>query len=139
MTIATDLLERHIRTLFADPTQWKSLIADDMIWELPYAVGIGHPLRLSGRSEVEAHVGWFLTAVQDFEFSDLRVIAGADPESAVAEVRGEALIRSTGRVYRQEYVFVLKSAGNKIAFLREYFDPVRAAQALDIPILSLQA
>jgi ketosteroid isomerase-like protein len=139
MTIATDLLERHIRTLVADTPQWKSLIADDIIWELPYAAGIGHPLRLSGRSAVEAHVDWFLKAVQEFNFYDLRTVAAADPESAVAEVRAQGIIRATGRVYRQEYVFFLKSTGNKISFLREYFNPVRAAQALDIPILPIQA
>jgi uncharacterized protein len=33
----------------------------------------------------------------------------------------------------------LRAAGGKIAFLREYFDPVRAAQALDTPILSLES
>jgi uncharacterized protein len=28
---------------------------------------------------------------------------------------------------------------NKIVFLREYFDPVRAAKALDTPILGLES
>ena len=31
-----------------------------------------------------------------------------------------------------------RSAGGKIVSLREYFDPVRAAMALDTPILGLQ-
>ena len=37
--------------------------------------------------------------------------------------------------YLQEYVLFLHARGGKIAFLREYFDPVRAAKALDTPIL----
>src|SRR3989337_1116925 len=49
--------------------------------------------------------------------------------------KAEALIKSTGRIYRQEYVLFLRAAGGRIAFLREYFDPVRAAKALDTPIL----
>ena len=49
-------------------------------------------------------------------------------------MKGEGLIKSTGRVYRQDYVLFLRAAGGKIAFLREYFDPVRAARALDTPI-----
>jgi uncharacterized protein len=52
----------------------------------------------------------------------------------VAEVRAERLITATGRTYRQEYVLFLRAEGGKIAFLREYFDPVRAAHALDAPI-----
>jgi uncharacterized protein len=64
MTIASDLLHRHIQTLVEDHTQWQTLIADDVVWELPYAPAIGHPARLSGRDEVVRHVAWFLGAVE---------------------------------------------------------------------------
>ena len=138
MTIATDLLRRHFETLVADNAQWQTLIADDLSWELPYAPAIGHPARLSGREAVVRHVTWFLGAVENFRFFDLEVYAFADPEAAVAEVKAEALIKPTGRVYRQEYVVFLRAAGGKIAFLREYFDPARAAKALDTPILGLE-
>ena len=60
-------------------------------------------------------------------------------DGAVAEVKAEGLIKATGRLYRQEYVLFLHAAGGKIASLREYFDPVRAARALDTPILGLEA
>ena len=84
-------------------------------------------------------VTWFLGAVDDFRFFDLQVYACADPDAAVAEVKAEGLIKPTGRRYRQEYVVFLRAAGGKIAFLREYFDPVRAAQALDTPIRGLES
>jgi ketosteroid isomerase-like protein len=135
MTIAADLLRRHFETLVADNAQWQTLIADDLVWELPFAPAIGHPARLSGREAVVRHVTWFLGAVENFRFFDLEVHAFADPEGAVAEVKAEALIKPTGRLYRQEYVVFLRAAGGKIAFLREYFDPTRAAKALDTPIL----
>ena len=135
MTIASDLLRRHFETLVADNAQWQMLIADDLVWELPYAPAIGHPARLSGREAVVRHVNWFVGAVENFRFFDLGVYAFADPEGAVAEVKAEALIKPTGRLYRQEYVVFLRAAGGKIAFLREYFDPVRASKALDTPIL----
>ncbi len=35
------------------------------------------------------------------------------------------------------YVVFLRAADGKIVFLREYFDPVRAAKAMDLPIASL--
>ena len=139
MTIATDLLHRHFQTLVADHAQWQTLIADDLVWELPYAPAIGHPARLSGRDEVVRHVTWFLGAVEQFRFFDLQVHAFADPDAAVAEVQAEARIKPTGRLYRQAYVVFLRAAGGKIACLREYFDPVRAAQALDAPILGLDS
>jgi uncharacterized protein len=109
------------------------------LWELPYAPAIGHPARLSGREVVVGHITWFLGAMENFRFFDLKVYALADPEAAVAEVKAEALIRSTGRIYLQDYVLFLRAAGGKIAFLREYFDPTRAAKALDTPILGLES
>src|SRR5437899_2020746 len=139
MTIAADLLQRHFQTLVADNAQWQTLIADGLLWELPYAPALGHPARLSGREAVVRHVTWFLGAVENFRFFDLEVHAFADPEAAVAEVKAEGLIKATGRIYRQEYVLFLRAAGGKIAFLREYFDPARAARALGAPILGLES
>jgi len=72
--------------------------------------------------------------VENFRFFDLKVYAFVDPEGAVAEVKAEGLVKPTGRIYRQDYVLFLRAAGGKIAFLREYFDPVRAAKAMDAPI-----
>ena len=67
--------------------------------------------------------------MEDFRFFDLQVYACADPDAAVAEVKAEARIKSTGRLYRQECVL----------FLREYFDPARAAKALETPMLGLES
>src|SRR5438046_1631195 len=102
MSIASDLLQRHFETLVADNGRWQTLIADDLVWELVYAPSIGHPPRLSGRNEVKHHVTWFLGAVENFRFFDLRASPFADPQAAVAEVRAEGLIKSTGPVSRKE-------------------------------------
>ena len=134
MTIASDLLQQHIQTLVADNARWQTLIADDLLWELAYAPAIGHPARLSGCEEVVRHATWFVGAVENFRFFDLKMYPLADPEGAVAEVKGEGLIKATGLIYRQDYVLFLRAAGGRIAFLREYFDPVRAAKALGTPI-----
>ena len=138
MTIASDLLQRHIQTLVDDNAQWQTLIADDILWELAYAPALGHPARLSGRAEVIRHVTWFLSALENFRFIDPKVYPFADPQAAVAQVRAEGIIKTTGRIYRQEYVVFLRAAYGKIVFIREYFDPTRAAKALDTPILDLE-
>jgi len=138
MSIASDLLERHIQTLVGDPVQWRTLMADDIVWELAYAPAIGHPARLAGRDEVTRHVDWFLGAVEDFRFIEPKVHAFAEPQAAVAQVRAEAIIKPTGRLYRQEYVVFLRGKGDKIAHLREYFDPTRASKSMNAPILDLE-
>ncbi len=139
MTIAPDLLQQHIQTLVDDNARWQTLIADNILWELAYAPSLGHPAQLSGRKEAVRHATWFVGAVENFRFFDLKVYALTDVQGAVAEVKGEGLIKSTGRMYRQDYVVFLRAADGKIAFLREYFDPVRAAKALDTPILGLES
>jgi ketosteroid isomerase-like protein len=78
-------------------------------------------------------------AVENFRFFDVRIQAFADPEAAVAEVKGEGRIKATGRSYRQDYVVFLRASGRKIGFLREYFDPTRAAKAMNASILDLES
>jgi hypothetical protein len=87
MTIASELAQRHIQTLVDDNTQWQTLIADDVLWELAYAPSIGHPAKLSGREEAVRHASWFIGAVENFRFFELKVYALADPERAAAEVK----------------------------------------------------
>jgi uncharacterized protein len=134
VTIAADLLQRHLETLLKRG-EWETLLADDIVWELPFAPALGHPARLEGREAVEKHVNWFRGAVENFRFSDIRVYPLADPNGAAAEVRAEGCLIASGREYRQEYVFFLRAAGGKIALLREYFDPTRAAKALELNII----
>src|SRR5438270_10158325 len=99
MTIASDLLEQHIQTLVDDNARWRTLIADDVLWELTYAPSLGHPAQLAGRNEVVRHATRFVGAVENFRFFDLNIYALADVQGAVAEVKGEGLIMSTGRIY----------------------------------------
>lgn len=66
---------------------------------------------------------------EGFRFLDARIYQLADPDMAVAEVRAEGIVKATGRKYQQEYVVFLWASDGKIARLREYFDPVRAASA----------
>ena len=110
------------------------------MWELAYA-----PASAIRRGTLRAGGGGrsrkVVRAVENFRFFDLRVYAFADPEGAVAEVKAEGRTKSTGRLYRQEIlVLFLRAAGGQIMFLREYFlIPVRAAKALDTPILGLES
>ena len=126
MTVAEALLHQHIETLVADNTRWQTLLADNVAWELPFAPVLGHPARVSGRAAVVQFAAWFVGAVENFRFFDVRVQAFADPEAAVAEVRGEGRIKATGRAYRQEYVVFLRaSAGGSCSCVSTSIRPVR--------------
>jgi len=137
MPIVTELVERHFATLFENNAQWQTLIADDVIWYLPYAPAIAHPSRLTGRAEVTGHLDKFLEAAQNFRFHDLEIQPFADGAGAVAEVRATAFFKPTGRHYQQNYVVLIWVRDGKISLIREYFDPIRAAKALDTAIVGL--
>ena len=115
---AARLLERHFQTLVNDDERWKKLIADDIVWELPYAPGAGSSVKprrtQCGRAPCRLVS---LRPVENFRFHDLRILPGLDPNSAVAEVKAEGIIKPTGRVYRQEYVVFLRAAGGKVTLL----------------------
>ncbi|SCX44504.1 MULTISPECIES: nuclear transport factor 2 family protein [Pseudomonas] len=137
MMTAERLLHLHFELFVDDHERWKNLIADDLVWELPFAPALGHPARLEGRDQVLGHVGWFVGAVQDFLFYDLRIQPSTNPLEAVAQVKAKGTIKPTGRLYEQDYVLFVRVENGKLAFIREYFDPVRAALALDAPIPAL--
>jgi ketosteroid isomerase-like protein len=135
MTIAEDLLRRHIETLVADNARWQTMLADDVVWELPFAPALGHPARVSGRAEVVQFAAWFVGAVENFRFFDVRVQAFRRPGGGRRGGQGRGPDQGNRGSYRQEYVVFLRAVGGKIAFLREYFDPTRAARAMNAPIL----
>jgi ketosteroid isomerase-like protein len=137
MNQAQALLQAHFDTFVANPEKWKSIISDDIVWELPYAPGLGHPAKLTGRDEVLGHVGWFIGAVEDLRFYNLQISAFAEHSKAVAQVQAEGRIKTTGRIYRQDYVLFVEVENGKLRFIREYFDPIRAAHALGAEIKQL--
>ena len=52
MTVAEDLLRRHIETLVADDARWQTMLADEVVRELPFApaIGIRRAWRVARRS-----------------------------------------------------------------------------------------
>ena len=71
MTIGSDLVERHIRTLVDDNAQWQTLIADNILWELAYAPSLGHPAKLAGREGGGPTRNLVCGAVENFRFFNL--------------------------------------------------------------------
>jgi ketosteroid isomerase-like protein len=135
--IAYLLLQQHIQTFVDHPDLWQELIIDDTVWELVYAPSLGHPAKLVGKEAVLKHAKWFVSSVAHWKFSNIRLYPVADPNThtAIAEYHGEGLITTTGRQYEQDYLLLLRAtADGKIAFIREYFDPVRAARSMDAKI-----
>jgi ketosteroid isomerase-like protein len=138
MSVASALLERHLQTIMNDPARWQSIISEHIIWEQPFASALGSPTRLSGRIEAIRHAQRLAETFETYKFQRPRIYVTTDPELAIAEAEAQGRMRATGRIFQQTHVLFLRSALGRIAFIREYFDPTRAAEALDVPLLTLE-
>jgi uncharacterized protein len=80
------------------------------------------------------HVTWFRGAVDRFRFFNLAIhpFEGSYRRSWRGRGGGDHQIY-WARLSTELRVFT-RVADGKIAFIREYFDPVRAAKAMDLPI-----
>jgi len=136
-TVGSKLVKQYYDTVFGDQKLWQTLLAEDVVMEMPYSASIGHPVKMVGRAAVINHIGTFALGVPDFRFYDLTVYPGDNPLTATGHIKGEGLVHTTGRFYRQEYVmFMRANEKGKIAQMREYYDPVPAAKALNIPVIT---
>jgi len=140
---ACHLLSQHIHLLISDIAKWETLITDNIIWKCPYAAHFGKGADLiQGKQQVLHHALLIHQSVQDWKFSYIKVYDIKENHTsnnipiAVAEFTGQGIVKSTGNVLKQDYVMFLRTSvdGKKIAFINEFYDPMRLAQATGMSI-----
>lgn len=127
MNNAKQLLAAYLESI-RDPRAAAALFADDGVLELPYLKSLGIDGRAQGPEAIEGFIGSLLAKVPDFAFKNVRYLIET-PEQVFAEYEVEALVPSTGKIYRQMYAGRLVARDGKIALLREALDTVAAADA----------
>lgn len=128
MEHASALLRRYIETI-RDPKAAAALFAEDGVLELPYLTSLGAPSTgARGPAAIETFIASLLAKVPDFAFQDVRILIET-PEQAFGEYSVEALVPSTGQVYRQMYAGRLVAENGRIKLLRESLDTVAAQKA----------
>ncbi|WP_321939419.1 nuclear transport factor 2 family protein [Paraburkholderia sp. J8-2] len=127
MNNARLLLAAYLESI-RDPRAAAALFADDGVLELPYLKSLGIDGRAQGSEAIEGFIASLLAKVPDFEFKNVRFLIET-PEQVFAEYEVEALVPSTGKIYRQMYAGRLVAREGKIALLREALDTVAAAEA----------
>jgi ketosteroid isomerase-like protein len=128
MTNATDVLQRALDLIATDLPAWLELFTDDAVVEFPYAASLGRPGRLEGKKAIG---DYFLSTPGTFtnlRFRDLRIISGADPDVAVAEVHGSATLMPMNASYEQDYVMILRTKGGKAVHYTEYWNPLNGRE-----------
>ncbi len=99
--------------------------------ELPYLKSLGIDGRAEGPESIEGFIASLLVKVPDFAFRNVRFLIET-PEQVFAEYEVEALVPSTGKIYRQMYAGRLVARDGKISLLREALDTVAAADAFAV-------
>lgn len=130
MNNARQLLAAYLESI-RDPRAAAALFADDGVLELPYLKSLGIDARAQGPEAIEGFIASLLAKVPDFAFKNVYFLIET-PEQVFAEYEVEALVPSTGKVYRQMYAGRLVARDGKIALLREALDTVRAADAFEM-------
>ncbi|KVC47821.1 ketosteroid isomerase [Burkholderia ubonensis] len=130
MNNAKQLLFAYLESI-RDPRAASALFADDGVLELPYLKSLGIDARAQGPSGIERFIASLLAKVPDFAFRNVRLLIET-PEQVFAEYEVEALVPSTGKIYRQLYAGRLVARDGKILLLREALDTMAAAHAFSM-------
>lgn len=127
MNNAKQLLFAYLESI-RDPRAAGALFADDGVLELPYLKSLGIDGRAQGPKAIEGFIASLLAKVPDFAFRNVQLLIET-PEQVFAEYEVEALVPSTGKIYRQLYAGRLVARDGKILLLREALDTMAAAHA----------
>ncbi len=113
-----------------DLNGFADLFAADGIHELPFAPP-GVPATIQGRERIRAYLTAITaTPIEFHEFADLTIHQTTDPDVVLAEYRAVGEIVSSGELFSNRYIQVLRTRGGEIALWRDYWSPLPAARAL---------
>ncbi|MFI5041904.1 MAG: nuclear transport factor 2 family protein [Acidimicrobiales bacterium] len=115
------VLEEMLRCVSAgDMAGQLAHVADDIVYEAPYYAGFGLK---RGRDALAA----MLAAVEErFSSIHYEVVASyptTDPDTVIAEVRGDHQVKGADRRYQNHYVMFLRFRDAKVAEWREFSNP----------------
>lgn len=127
MDTAIILLNKYLQSI-RDPRAAAALFADDGVLELPYLSSLGPKTGAQGPMAIEKFITGLLDKVPDFRFKDVHILIDT-PSQVFGEYSVEALVPTTGKVYKQMYAGRLVAENGKIKLLRESLDTVAAQKA----------
>mgnify|MGYP002262505571 CR=1 FL=1 len=98
----------------------------DIVVELPYN---DPPVRLEG---IDAYCQAIEPSLELFQFKLLpeKIHPGLDPDLLIVEYTSDGIAVPTGKTYRNVYIGLFRFEAGRLLFLREFFNPEIAAQAL---------
>src|SRR5882757_7084645 len=123
MKTAKLLLETYLAAISAGEMEKAiALFADDGGIEFPYFGSVNLPTRYQGLEALRRFFAPVMDGAENFKFKNIKIFSG--------EYEVDAVIKKTGRRYRQLYGGRLIAENGKIKLLREFCDTVEVARAM---------
>ena len=112
------------------------LLAEDVIEVTPYSPA-GTPDPWYVFDGKEAVMGYMRMITENFSqnrLTDVVAFEAADGETVFVEAKGDLIVRTTGRPYRNVYIFKFVVRDQTIVRISEYANPVPIAELLGAPL-----
>jgi uncharacterized protein len=118
----SEIFDAHLALIGTNVPAWADLLAEEAIFEFPYASALGAPTRYEGKSAIRLRIaessllqrGYANAQMQNLTFTNVRKYPTTNPNLLWAEVHGSAVITATGRDYQQDYVMRMETQAGKI-------------------------
>jgi len=131
MKTAQQLLETYLAAISAGEMERAiALFADDGGIEFPYFGSVNLPIRYQGPEALRRFFAPVMDGAENFKFKNIKIFPGIDENHVSGEYEVDAVIKNTGRRYRQLYGGRLIAENGKIKLLREFCDTVEVARAM---------
>src|SRR5258708_4319905 len=131
MKTAKQLLETYLAAISAGEMERAiALFADDGAIEFPYFGSVNLPTRYQGPEALRQFFDPVVKGADNFKFKNIKIFPGVDENHVSGEYEVDAVIKKTGRRYRQLYGGRLSAENGKIKLLREFCDTVEVARAM---------
>lgn len=128
-SFSTMLREALGSRISPDAVTFLEMLADDGVMEFPYSPP-GLPSRLDGKAAIARHLEG-LGAVIAFDRMGSPVVhATTDPDMTILEFEGSGRSVSTGELYDQRYISVIRTDAGRIVHYRDYWNPLVVLRAL---------
>lgn len=111
-----------------------NVLAENIAFEMPFALP-GLPDRVDGKETVAKFLEQFLGKQHgmfiDWDFYNIKIYPGGDPDLFFAEYHGRGVVAKSGYQYLQRYIAMFRVLDGSISHWREYLNPIPLQEAVD--------
>lgn len=110
------------------------VLADDIVFEMPFLALPGLPNRVEGKGTVVEFLEQFLGKERGmftgWDLHNIRIYPSSDPDLVFAELDGQGVVVKSGYQYRQKYIILFRISDGRISHWREYNNPIPLQAAM---------